>query len=147
MAWTSPRTWVAGETVTAALLNAHVRDNEKAIGDPWTAWTPTVTSETGTFTSVSGSGQYSTFGKHVVWSATITITTVGTASGGIRFTLPVTARAANLPIGIGRENTTSGHMMLVYAFSTTVGNAAKYDNTTASASGRSIVLSGHYESA
>lgn len=27
MSWTTPRTWVTGETVTAALLNAHVRDN------------------------------------------------------------------------------------------------------------------------
>lgn len=27
MAWTTPRTWVAGETVTAAQLNAHIRDN------------------------------------------------------------------------------------------------------------------------
>lgn len=27
MAWTSPRTWVAGEVVTAALLNTHLRDN------------------------------------------------------------------------------------------------------------------------
>ena len=27
MAWTAPRTWVAGETVTAALMNTHVRDN------------------------------------------------------------------------------------------------------------------------
>ena len=27
MAWTAPRTWVAGELVTAALLNTHLRDN------------------------------------------------------------------------------------------------------------------------
>lgn len=27
MAWTAPRTWVAGETLTAALMNTHVRDN------------------------------------------------------------------------------------------------------------------------
>lgn len=27
MAWTTPRTWTAGETVTAALMNLHVRDN------------------------------------------------------------------------------------------------------------------------
>lgn len=27
MSWTAPRTWVAGEVVTAALLNTHVRDN------------------------------------------------------------------------------------------------------------------------
>ena len=36
MAWTTPRTWTAGETVTAALMNTHVRDNTaflKAIAD------------------------------------------------------------------------------------------------------------------
>jgi hypothetical protein len=27
MAWTAPRTWVAGEVLTAALLNTHLRDN------------------------------------------------------------------------------------------------------------------------
>jgi hypothetical protein len=27
MAWTTPRTWSTGETVTAAIMNAHVRDN------------------------------------------------------------------------------------------------------------------------
>ena len=27
MAWSSPRTWVTGEIVTAALMNTHVRDN------------------------------------------------------------------------------------------------------------------------
>ena len=32
MAWTAPRTWVTGETVTAALMNTHIRDNLLAIG-------------------------------------------------------------------------------------------------------------------
>lgn len=27
MAWTTPRTWTTSETVTAAMMNAHVRDN------------------------------------------------------------------------------------------------------------------------
>ena len=31
MAWTTPLTWTAGELVTAAIMNAHVRDNENAI--------------------------------------------------------------------------------------------------------------------
>lgn len=31
MAWTSPRTWIAGEKVTAALMNTHVRDNFAAL--------------------------------------------------------------------------------------------------------------------
>ena len=30
MAWTAPRTWVTAETVTAALLNTHLRDNLNA---------------------------------------------------------------------------------------------------------------------
>ncbi len=33
MAWTSPRTWNAGETVTAALMNTHVRDNLNWLGN------------------------------------------------------------------------------------------------------------------
>lgn len=31
MAWTAPRTWVAAETVTASLMNTHIRDNELAL--------------------------------------------------------------------------------------------------------------------
>jgi hypothetical protein len=31
MSWTSPRTWVAGEVVTAQLMNLHVRDNENVL--------------------------------------------------------------------------------------------------------------------
>ena len=48
MAWTDPpRTWVTAETVTAALLNAHVRDQLIAAfplstGPLWKAWTPTL---------------------------------------------------------------------------------------------------------
>ena|SRR3990167_483290 len=32
MAWTAPRTWVTGEVVTAAIMNAHVRDNLIELG-------------------------------------------------------------------------------------------------------------------
>jgi len=31
MAWTTPRTWVAGELVTAALMNTYIKDNQIAI--------------------------------------------------------------------------------------------------------------------
>lgn len=40
MSWTDPRTWATGETVTAAMMNAHVRDNFNAIGEYNTTWTP-----------------------------------------------------------------------------------------------------------
>lgn len=31
MAWTTPRTWVTGELVTASIMNTHIRDNENAL--------------------------------------------------------------------------------------------------------------------
>lgn len=31
MAWTAARTWVAGELVTAAIMNTHIRDNLNAL--------------------------------------------------------------------------------------------------------------------
>lgn len=34
MAYTTPRTWVAGEVVTAALLNTHLRDNISFVANP-----------------------------------------------------------------------------------------------------------------
>lgn len=50
MAWTTPRTWVVGELVTAALLNTHLRDNLDAL--PRASDTAAVdTSQTTTSTS------------------------------------------------------------------------------------------------
>jgi len=34
MAWTTARTWVAGELVTASMMNTHVRDNLNALKAP-----------------------------------------------------------------------------------------------------------------
>jgi hypothetical protein len=34
VAWTTPRSWSAGETVTSTILNTHVRDNLNAIVSP-----------------------------------------------------------------------------------------------------------------
>lgn len=50
MAWTAPRTWIAGELVTASLLNTHLRDNLNALKAPPT----TQVAATGTRTTTSG---------------------------------------------------------------------------------------------
>lgn len=55
MAWTAPRTWVAGEVVTAALLNTHVRDNLSYLKDLAVA-TPTLGSNV--VTAGEGSESY-----------------------------------------------------------------------------------------
>ena len=93
MAWTSPRTWVAGETVTAALLNAHLRDNLKSIGDPWTAYTPTMT-WTGSSWTWTCVGRYIMVGKLVIFGARCTISggSAGAPSGAHTISLPVAMR-------------------------------------------------------
>lgn len=147
MAWTSPRTWLAGEVPPAATFNTHIRDNFKAIGDPWTAWAPTITAETGTFTTVSGAGRYLSAGKLTIFSLTITITNAGTASGGVRFPLPVTAQAAGLYLGGGRENAATGVQLQAYTNSTTQGSIYRYDGATVIASARTLIVNGTYEAA
>lgn len=94
MAWTSPRTWVAGEKPTAATLNTHIRDNLKAIGDPWTSYTPvwTATGSNPTIGNGSITGAYMQAGKLVIGKIKLTLgstSTVGTLS--YRWSLPVAA--------------------------------------------------------
>lgn len=47
MAWTSPRTWITGEVLTAALLNLHLRDNLLFSGEPPRARLRLTTTKTG----------------------------------------------------------------------------------------------------
>jgi hypothetical protein len=75
MAWTTPRTWVGGELVTAAIFNTHIRDNLAWLysGDSsgwqnvstfpgfqngWVdyggTWTPTRYRKVGVFTTIQG---------------------------------------------------------------------------------------------
>ncbi len=135
-------TWSAGAVLTAAQLNAYVPQE-------WTAWTPTVTATAGTFGSVAGSGRYILIGKTVLWDLSITITTVGTASGGVVFTLPVTAIAGDHYLGGGREITTTGFLLQVTttAVDATLGRVFVYDNTGAIGAGRTLALGGTYEAA
>lgn len=132
--------WVAGAALTAAQLNANAPQE-------WTAWSPTITAQTGAFTSVSGSGRYARHGDTIVWQASITITTVGTAAGAVILPLPVTARATNLHVGTGRENTATGAALLAYTITTSTAYILTYNNTSAIGAARTLILSGLYEAA
>ena len=89
MGWTSPRTWVAAEKPPASTLNTHIRDNFKAIGDPWTAYAPTLSGWTlgnGTI-----AGFYVQMGKTVHFRLVLTTGSTTTYSAGPSFSLPATA--------------------------------------------------------
>jgi hypothetical protein len=114
----------------------------------WTAYTPTITAGTGTFTTVAGSGRWAQIGKVVFGTVTVTVTTNGTAAGHVIFTLPTTAHATNLMIGNGRENASSGKLLQTYVDGTaTQASVFNYDNTYPAADGSSLLVSFTYEAA
>ncbi len=103
MAWTTPRDWVAAAVVTAAQMNAHVRDNLKALLPldqvAWTTYTPTF-SQSATITKTVTRAKYQQIGKIVFFDVTLTATSAGTAANAVLVGLPVTAAAA---VGSGQH--------------------------------------------
>src|SRR5262245_7568818 len=102
MAWTTPRTWVAGELVTASMLNTHLRDNLNFLyGGDYGNWTPSLTFDTAgnlTVAYTTRFGLYAKFSKLVVCHGNILTSTFThtTASGGLRITgLPFPALSTN----------------------------------------------------
>ncbi len=143
---TAQATAIAAKQDADADLTAVASSNLAAA---WTAFTPTITAGTGTFTSVSGSGRYLKIGKMVMFHMVITITTNGTAATNIHATLPFTSVNAGgfqvFPFrevalvgitGTGSIAANSTNMLLY-----------KYDNSYPGGSGYEINCSGSYECA
>ncbi len=81
---------------TAATNTTNIAANTAdiaAIKAAWTAYTPTVTASSGAPTTVSATGRYIQNGKTVIAEMDIIITSVGTATGALRATLPVASAA------------------------------------------------------
>ena len=137
------------QTLTNKTLDAPVATGSlTGLGGAWTAWTPTVTASAGAFTTASGTGRYEQRGKTVSWKATITITTVGTASGYVLFTLPTAAQASLGHIGNGHTLAPVAAMSTqAFLASASQGKASRYDDTTVIGPGHVLYLSGTYEAA
>lgn len=114
-------------------------------GGAWTTYAPTVTAQTGTFTSVSASGSYLVIGKLVHFTVTVTITTVGTAAGRINVPLPIgTAAREFVALAMEINNLAVSGWYFVIA-GTSSGGINKYDNTTLIGTGNKITVTGIYE--
>lgn len=140
-------------TNTANVDDVTVQDCRGTVGTSWTnsgvvnvsSWistTPTPTASSGSFTTVSCALRHRVFGKTVFFSATITITTAGTAAGNIVVPLPFTP--VGTQAGGGKETASTG---LQCNWQTTASTLviAKYDNTTIIANGRTVIVSGTLE--
>ena len=105
---TTPRTWASGETLTAANMNAQLRDFASGFG-AWGSYTPTLSQ--GVSTNIAKTVTYSKYlqiQKTVTWTVRLDITAAGTAASGITVTLPVTgAYGGGLVAGSGMYVDTS----------------------------------------
>ncbi|MFF1297916.1 MULTISPECIES: hypothetical protein [unclassified Streptomyces] len=96
---TTPRTWVVGEVVSAALMNQEIRDQFNSFFGAWTTYTPTWTS-TGTAPVLNNgtlTGRYMKIGRNVLIEINLiagSSTTFGT--GNYSFSLPFQAATTGL---------------------------------------------------
>jgi hypothetical protein len=113
----------------------------------WTAYTPTVSSGTGTITSYTSSGYYTRIGKIVHAIAYVTITNNGTGASYVNVDLPLAARNVTATaVGSGREDGVTGKSLQWRAIAGTgVGRAYFYDNTYPGANNAVLMLSITYE--
>jgi len=116
MAWTTPETFTAGQTLTAASMNA-ISDNLDAVGGAWTSYTPTWTNLTvGTSTQ---DFKYLNAGKLYVVRFKVTLAAGFSISGSPEFSLPqsVTANAGYIgtsPWGLGFVYDVSGPAYMTF---------------------------------
>lgn len=149
---------VSGTTVTVTggtdytLANAAItlpfysKDTSPTGFPEYFAYTPTITSASGSFTSVSASSRFKLIGKTLVSQGSIVITTNGTAASAIFMTIPLTSQSANRMAGCGRGNVVSGIMQQIHipadATKAQIGTAT---GTYGGASGETIIFEITYE--
>ncbi len=109
----------------------------------WTTYTPTITSGTGTLTTVSATGRYLLIGKLMHLQVDIAITTNGTGGANISATLPVNAATSPYLLP-GREYNITAKVVSARTGSNTIA-ITYYDATYPGADGARIVVSGLYE--
>lgn len=103
----TPKTWVAGDVLTAAQMNAELRDAllgafPLGVG-AWTSYTPTLT-QSGAVTKTVTVARYIRIGNTIIGTVRLDVTGTGTAANAVIIGAPVTAQ--------GSSNQVVGVMML-----------------------------------
>jgi hypothetical protein len=132
----------AGNVLTAATMNQ--------IGAAWETYTPTITSSSGSFTTITTTAaRWARIQKTIFLTLDFTITTVGTGSGEVRFTVPsgLDIQAASRITGFWREVAVSGDTGIAQTFNATTFNMCKYDNTAYITQGDRFWVTCTYEAA
>jgi hypothetical protein len=143
--WTASGTWTL-PTFTAG-GNINLTGDLVWTSTAWTAYTPTITANSGTFTTVSATGAWKQIGKTIVFRILVTVTTIGSAAGFLKFTLPIASIGAQTVHGfntstlkacIGNTNDTAATNGALYYYDGTfpVGGSSQF-----------VLINGTYEAA
>lgn len=159
MGWTTPRTWVAGEPLTAGQLNEQVRDNLNVLAPfaaPWGTFTPEWTAGTTNPSIGNGSivGRYMQIGTTIFFSTMLTIgSTTNLGSGTYSFGLPLPARSSTAVIISAFQNAPNqalvgrGASTTAYFLYRTDTSVSMGPSSTSLTAGSTIMASGVYEGA
>lgn len=97
---TTPRTWVTGEFVTAAMMNTEIRDALAGVQSGWTAYTPT--SAQITFGNAAVDARYQRLGKTIAGRVRLVLgNTSVVAAGSLIFALPASLSSNYDQVSIG----------------------------------------------
>jgi hypothetical protein len=119
-----------------------VGSTTEALTSGWQPWTPTITSASGTFTSITlNTASYYETEKNIDFVFKMTINTNGTAAGSIGFTLPPPF-SANFGSATGRETLTGKALICICGGAT--GVIRFFDNTYPGADGSVIQVTGSF---
>ena len=106
-------------------------------------YTPTVSSVSGSLTTVSATGNYQISPNSISFTAVITVTTNGTGAGGIAVTLPNISAISFA--GVGRATINSGKaLQVIGSSSSNTVYVYNYDGTYPASNGEQLVISGEY---
>lgn len=132
---TTPRTWSAGETVTAAEMNTEVRDNMNALGAGVIPAAPTATGSAGTASSAATETYDAVMGNYVF-----------TALAGHRYAAILDGMAVQTSVAndIYRINIRNGGASTPTATSTTVASTQVNCPTTTSAGAQGAQMQGPF---
>lgn len=138
MPYSTPRTWITGEVVTAAEFNQEIRDNLGAIAPlgaaGWTSYVPTLT-QSATVTKTVNYANYYKVGRLVVVEGSLGVTGSGTGANGVIVGLPVVAVYAGSFMVVGSGYINDSSAAIVYcgvAALTSTATVAFYPTTNAS---------------
>lgn len=138
------------DTLTNKTLTTPVIDqlsSSSGLGAAYTTYSPSYSSTGGTPTSVTtNKAAYKQIGKIVTMRVDFTVVTVGTATGHIKLTLPVTALDTS-NAGTGLEIAATGFAASVYTETTSLAGVTIYSGMTGWVAGYRWIIEMTYEAA